>query len=1029
MINIFGGNYDEIGSTNKNLILKTQGKIKIQWGKKFIDLIDNDGNINSKLQKLINKVNSLDNISKDGFYIYDGSLYAKYGDDILSLQNQDSDALYVSFVTEQETTSEQKYTALKNLGLVYPTLSNVNNIPTNGIIYNEYDKSLYIVDNGVLSKYYLEIPNPYTKQFVIAKEGDGNGALVINGEGIENSLYFNDLQIYNQQAYAYYKSLKDHKFYVGNQSVVDITGSGIETNEIKSKGFSYDTGYAIQQEGSDYILYIDDIHVRKGIKAEAIKNIIPVRIYKEENVIIDSRVVNTTTEDNITIYNLNLFFKYNNDYQVGDKLRIYVESPDKENNEVNKVYPIELKVITTHTGSTKLNYVVVEYIPNENHPNNVLEYFNNTVCYLYSRKEIIGYDEENNNEPIYSDIKNEDLVIGNLSEYNASNTGYGIISKNNKFYSAIFDKNKDIVEQDETYKNGLFPVYSQELYDRLKFHYDEQSYEKVIPPLGIINELNKDYYVGTCDISGQNKIITLSPSTTQKFNIRAGTILKVIFSVNNQYSASNSNPIGFTIRYNERTVDEDTQYDWFPSSNTYKLVYYLNTIKEGTDPNVYGKADKSITYIYDGTYWNWLSGGSDATLNPILNDINIQNEQSEYLPKDSINNNYYQSNYHRDYMFSYAGIGEINGSQLYKYRWIPILKDGNVDNEIPSKGLLIYNPTQNLNRIRVVQGNSNNNDQYLTCKDSDFKWSNIVTMLTSGDIDSPRDGQYLKYNSSNNGKLQWDYPSTGNSQYPNPSTSGYLYYNNTTGEYSWNTPQNGGGTILNPTGQGTYIYTYVGEQQWTKVNVEDLVNSINTLKQQTQLSNLDIKKNNSSIVGQEITIYARDTEFKFNIISNATWKAISTVGLNTIDLYGQFDPETGNGNKEVKFETTFNTNNYYADRTIQINDFFGVSKQFTIKRLSPVIFSLNNPNNFEEISADGGTVTFEFISSFDIKSTSISNSTFISSSYTENGNSGTLTIVVDIIQNNSNSSTTQNCSVTNKGNQVCSFEYTQLGNN
>lgn len=45
-MNIFGSEHQEVGSIDQNLILNTAGKIKVRFGSKFIDLLDDKGEIN-----------------------------------------------------------------------------------------------------------------------------------------------------------------------------------------------------------------------------------------------------------------------------------------------------------------------------------------------------------------------------------------------------------------------------------------------------------------------------------------------------------------------------------------------------------------------------------------------------------------------------------------------------------------------------------------------------------------------------------------------------------------------------------------------------------------------------------------------------------------------------------------------------------------------------------------------------------------------------------------------------------------------
>ena len=268
---MFGRDYEEIGSVEKGLVLKSSGKIKIQWGKKFIDLLDSDGNLNVNVKPLIRKASSDNDLKDDGFYYYDDKLIAKVGNNILEL-TQESGTTFVSFMIEQEATDEQKYTALKNIGFIYENQSEYNTYPKNGIVYIENSKSLFIVNNGILTKYVAPIPNPFKDQFIIKRETteDNNteGALIIEGYGLDNALVFDSMKIFSGENYATFYTDKEFKFDIGNKTAVLINLNGITTNSIQSVDATSSYGYRIYEEDGKYILDIDKINVRDKVDVE-----------------------------------------------------------------------------------------------------------------------------------------------------------------------------------------------------------------------------------------------------------------------------------------------------------------------------------------------------------------------------------------------------------------------------------------------------------------------------------------------------------------------------------------------------------------------------------------------------------------------------------------------------------------------------------------------------------------------------------------------------------------------------------------
>ena len=301
---LFGRTYSTVGNSDSDFIIKTRGQVKVQWGKKFIDIIK-DGKLNVDVS-FIGSVDSYNDIgSKDGLYYVkeDGSIYLVVNGNKINILG-DVDGTYVSFASKQDTADEQKGQASKNLGIRYSSKDEATEYGvTNGIVFLEDANRWYIVEDGVFTLYPNELESPYKKQLIISKEDNSIGALVISGQGNGNALIFNagsdTLSIYKDFDNYSIDSSSPIITTVGTTSTAELGLDGLSLSKslfcdsIESSSASDSTGFKLYMLDGKSILSIDQLMVRES------SDIVDIT-YEELVTLMDSTNLSTATRYRIT---------------------------------------------------------------------------------------------------------------------------------------------------------------------------------------------------------------------------------------------------------------------------------------------------------------------------------------------------------------------------------------------------------------------------------------------------------------------------------------------------------------------------------------------------------------------------------------------------------------------------------------------------------------------------------------------------------------------------------------------------------
>lgn len=478
---LFGNSYSSAGSSSSDYLIKTRGKVKIQIGNKFIDLLK-DGKINVD-SKFIFKEKEVG--SKDGIYIIgdgeDAKVIISIGGSQIDLKGEVG-TTYVSFLGTQETTPKQKHTALQNIGFLYKNVSDVqsNGLRT-GIVYVESEQKLYIVQDGQLTEFTIDFPNPYPKQFVLSKSDKDKGALVIKGSGIENSLAFDSLFLYSSggntfidsSGEVYIRLGEEEKVLIGESQVV--FSNKVISQTFQSKNATESSGFRLYVDQGESTLEIDNLIVRKGsnLSSNSSSNLYPKYWYRENNLISDISEMKDPDNPDQLGYAVDLV--YQNKFQVNDSLYAFVSiKQDGDSASSQILLPLKVEALNTETGNIIYVSLQQNLISEEDYKkltsDKVLSALKFQTIFLAGRNEpisLIRRDPQNIDLLTSSgftdeqDIKKVQTRVGNVEELNLLGRengkevpikGTGIYSNNSCFLKAQYTSLYDLPPQDSSSK-------------------------------------------------------------------------------------------------------------------------------------------------------------------------------------------------------------------------------------------------------------------------------------------------------------------------------------------------------------------------------------------------------------------------------------------------------------------------------------------------------------------------------------------------------------------------------------------------
>ena len=433
-VNLFGSSYSPVGSSTSDLLLKSRGKVKIQVGNKFIDLIK-DGKINVQ-SKFIYQQNEVGKL--DGIYVVGEDIFLVVDGNQINL-NGGQETTYVSFMQPQKVTSEQKQQALINIGFVYPDLSSLeaDNI-LNSIVYVQETQKLYVVINGTIQEYTTPFPSTFTKQFIIEKNDDDKGAIYIKGTGEENGLRFDFMTIYSDGDYITFNCDTSVVYKVFGNNILEISPEGIKSNVAIYCDIIQATnaGFKLYTSSSGSTLEVDNLIVRNQSE-QLSNNLYPYYIFGGINIISTTALAPSETEESLEKITVTL--QYKNEYKKDD------------------IICIAIKTVTDEITTITLNEVTVSEVSDQTISFDFAEGKIQTLDGLLTfLKKGIKISPESLDLIVENEVNTK---IGPLKDYKVKNageeeavTGQGVYSEQGVFKKAAYSSDYTLEDEDNSSK-------------------------------------------------------------------------------------------------------------------------------------------------------------------------------------------------------------------------------------------------------------------------------------------------------------------------------------------------------------------------------------------------------------------------------------------------------------------------------------------------------------------------------------------------------------------------------------------------